>query len=49
MEKGPLIVDNGSGYIKIGYSGIDAFPRESIASIVGQRILRADSISDNYE
>lgn len=46
MDSGPLIVDNGTGYIKIGYAGVDAFPRESIASVVGKRVIRADSISD---
>ena len=45
MQKSPLIVDNGTGYIKIGYSD-QQFPQDHIASIVGRRVLRAESLTE---
>ena len=43
----PLICDNGTGYIKIGYSN-EQFPRESVASVVGRRVFRAESVCEDY-
>jgi len=37
----PLVVDNGTGFVKVGYAGSN-FPEFSFPSIVGRPILRAE-------
>ncbi|KZP01556.1 Actin/actin-like protein [Calocera viscosa TUFC12733] len=37
----PLVVDNGTGYVKIGYAGSN-FPEHVFPSIIGRPILRAE-------
>lgn len=38
---GPIIVDNGTGYVKAGFAG-DNLPRHSFPSMVGRPTLRAE-------
>lgn len=40
-ELAPLVVDNGTGYVKCGYAGSN-FPEHSFPSIIGRPILRAE-------
>jgi actin-related protein len=37
----PIVVDNGTGYVKAGYAG-DNMPRHSFPSMVGRPTLRAE-------
>ncbi|KAF8196871.1 Actin/actin-like protein [Mycena galopus ATCC 62051] len=37
----PLVVDNGTGFVKVGYAGSN-FPEHVFASVVGRPILRAE-------
>lgn len=37
----PLVVDNGTGYVKVGYAGSN-FPEHVFPSIIGRPILRAE-------
>lgn len=41
MESRPLVVDNGTGFVKCGYAGSN-FPEHVFPSIVGRPILRAE-------
>jgi len=42
MDPGlPLVVDNGTGYVKVGYAGSN-FPEHVFPSIIGRPILRAE-------
>ncbi|KIY72038.1 Actin/actin-like protein [Cylindrobasidium torrendii FP15055 ss-10] len=41
MEAPPLVVDNGTGFVKVGYAGSN-FPEHVFPSIVGRPILRAE-------
>lgn len=41
MGEVPLVVDNGTGYVKAGWAGAN-FPQHSFPSIIGRPILRAE-------
>jgi len=41
MAEAPLVVDNGTGFVKVGYAGSN-FPEHVFPSIVGRPILRAE-------
>ena len=41
MDQLPIVVDNGTGYVKAGYAG-DNMPRHSFPSMVGRPTLRAE-------
>lgn len=46
MENPPIIIDNGTGYVKIGYS-FDDKPRANFPSLVGRPLLRfSEKIED---
>lgn len=40
-DERPVVVDNGTGFVKIGYSGSN-FPEHVFPSIVGRPILRVE-------
>jgi len=44
MSETPLVVDNGTGFVKAGFAGAN-FPAHSFPSIVGRPILRAEERS----
>jgi len=47
MDLGPpLVVDNGTGYVKVGYAGSN-FPEHVFPSIIGRPILRAEERQGN--
>ena len=41
MDLPPLVVDNGTGFVKVGYAGSN-FPEHVFPSIIGRPILRAE-------
>ena len=41
MDQIPIVVDNGTGYVKAGFAG-DNMPRHSFPSMVGRPTLRAE-------
>jgi hypothetical protein len=41
MDQLPIVVDNGTGYVKAGFAG-DNMPRHSFPSMVGRPTLRAE-------
>lgn len=47
-SKKPLVCDNGTGYVKVGFSG-ENFPRFIFPSIVGRPMMRADEDFKNVE
>ncbi|BGP26044.1 actin binding protein [Rhodotorula toruloides] len=44
----PLVVDNGTGFVKCGYAGSN-FPAHTFPSIIGRPILRAEERGQNTE
>ena len=41
MSKKPVVCDNGTGMVKVGYAGT-YFPSHEFRSMIGRPILRAD-------
>ncbi|CAB59802.2 Actin/actin-like protein [Schizosaccharomyces pombe] len=48
MESAPIVLDNGTGFVKVGYAK-DNFPRFQFPSIVGRPILRAEEKTGNVQ